>query len=115
MRKTKAVVIAALAIIVGVGLVYSPLLLYQTQVVPLASDRDTGSTVGFLALYNTLKAGEATTMGAGDKITAAATGLASISEGLVAAIAIGLVSAATCYFIIKRKVVDKNMLNESSP
>jgi len=111
MRKTRAIVIIALAIVAGIALAYSPLLLNQTQAFPLTSDRDTQGFVDGASILNSV----ANTKSPAENMMVIATGVASLAGGLVAAIAIGLAVAAACYLIMKRRVVDRNILKANSP
>jgi HAMP domain-containing protein len=112
MRKTRAIVIIALAIVAGIVLAYSPLLLDQTQAIPLTSDRD---TPGFEYGASILNSVQNTNRSPAENVKAMVTGVASLAGGLVAAIAIGLAVAAACYLIMKRRVVDRDMLKACDP
>ena len=77
MRKTRAIVIIALAIVAGIVLAYSPLLLDQTQAIPLTSDRD---TPGFEYGASILKACK-TNRSPAENVKAMVTGVVSPAGG----------------------------------
>ena len=112
MQKMRGTIIIALAIVAGVALAYSPLLLNQTQAIPLMADKD---TQGFEFGASILSSMGDTNRSAAENVKAMATGVASLAGGLVAAIAIGLAVASACYLIMKRRVVDRNVLRAGRP
>jgi len=106
-QKTRNAIVVALAMVVGIGLVCSPILLSQTQVLPLTTDMYTPSFEGGASSNKTtLNTDESRSSNAMPSAMEAV----SLSAGLGIAIAIGLVAGLSCYFVIKM-AVNKKMPN----
>ncbi|GEM_PF-4547692 len=106
-QKTRSAIVVALAMVVGIGLVCSPILLSQAQIVHMTPDMYTPSFQdGASSNKTTLDVEE----GRSANAMPSAMEAVSLSAGLGVAVAIGLAAGLSCYLVIKM-AVNKKMPN----